>query len=305
MSTALTGKKKVKQHQYQYVGLLYIAPWLIGMLTLQLYPFITSLYYSFTDLNLFKAPQWIGMQNFTELFTINPDFWQSFRVTFIYVLFAVPAKIAFALIVALIMNQKLRGINFFRTIYYLPSILGGSVALAILWKLLFMKEGVVNHYLSFLGIPAYNWLGDPGLALGTISLLQVWQFGSSMVLFLAGLKQIPTELYEAGKVDGASKLRMFFSITLPQLTPILFFNLVMQMVNAFQEFTAAFVVTGGGPLKATYLYGYMIWQYGFEYMKMGLASALSWILFIVIMVFTLVMFKSSALWVHYDDEGKF
>jgi oligogalacturonide transport system permease protein len=305
MSTALTGKKIVKQHNYQYVGLLYIAPWLIGMLTLQLYPFITSLYYSFTDLNLFRTPQWIGLQNFIELFTVNPDFWQSFNVTFIYVLIAVPAKIAFALIVALIMNQKLRGINFFRTLYYLPSILGGSVALAILWKLLFMKEGVFNHYLAFLGIPAYNWLGDPRLALGTISLLQVWQFGSSMVLFLAGLKQIPVELYEAGRVDGASKLRMFFSITLPQLTPILFFNLVMQMVNAFQEFTAAFVITGGGPLKATYLYGYMIWQYGFEYMKMGLASALSWVLFIVIMVFTLVMFKSSALWVHYDDEGKF
>jgi oligogalacturonide transport system permease protein len=305
MSTAFTGKKKVKQHNYQYVGLLYIAPWLIGMLTLQLYPFLTSLYYSFTDLNMFRAPQLVGWENFIQIFTANEDFWQSFRVTFIYVLFAVPTKIAFALIVALIMNQKLRGINFFRTIYYLPSILGGSVALAILWKLLFMKEGVVNHYLSFLGVPACNWLGNPKLALGTISLLQVWQFGSSMVLFLAGLKQIPVELYEAGRVDGASKLRMFFNITLPQLTPILFFNLVMQMVNAFQEFTAAFVVTGGGPLKATYLYGYMIWQYGFEYMKMGLASALSWILFIVIMAFTVVIFKSSSLWVHYDDEGKF
>lgn len=301
---AVIGKSRFKKF-HQYVGLLYIAPWLVGLITLQLYPFLTSLYYSFTDLNLFRAPNFVGWENFLEIFTASADFWQSFKVTFIYVLMAVPAKIVFALVVAMIMNQKMRGINFFRTIYYLPSILGGSVALAILWRLLFMKEGVINHYLSYLGIPSYNWLGDPNLALGTIGLLQVWQFGSSMVLFLAALKQIPAELYEAGKVDGASKLKMFFNITLPQLTPILLFNLVMQMVNAFQEFTAAFVITSGGPMKATYLYGYMIWQYGFDFLKMGFASALSWVLFAVIMIFTLFIFKSSSMWVHYEDAGEF
>jgi oligogalacturonide transport system permease protein len=174
-----------------------------------------------------------------------------------------------------------------------------------LWRLLFMKEGVVNHYLAYFGVPAYSWLGDPRLALATISLLQVWQFGSSMILFLAGLKQIPGELYEAGKVDGASRLQSFWFITLPQLTPILLFNLVMQTVNAFQEFTAAFIITNGGPLKATYLYGYMIWQYGFDYLKMGYASALSWLLFIVIMIFTMLIFKSSPAWVHYEDAGDF
>ncbi len=295
-----------KSHKdYQYIGLAYIAPWIIGFVALQLYPFITSLYFSFTDLNLFKTPNWVGFQNFTHIFTNNPDFWQSLLVTLQYVIMAVPAKIAFALIVAMIMNQKLKGINFFRTVYYLPSILGGSIALAILWKLLFMGEGVVNHYLSFLHVPAYNWLGDPRLALVTIGLLQVWQFGSSMVLFLAGLKQIPAELYEAAKVDGASRIRVFFSVTLPQLTPIVFFNLVMQLVNAFQEFTAAFVITNGGPLKSTYLYGFMIYQYGFDYLKMGYASALSWILFLIIMVFTVVIFKSSSTWVHYDDAGDF
>ncbi|TCL70023.1 oligogalacturonide transport system permease protein [Hydrogenispora ethanolica] len=304
MSLANAGKSKVKK-AHQYIGLAYIAPWLIGFLTLQLYPFLISFWYSLTDLNLFREPRFIGLDNFIQMFTANADFWQSFRVTFIYVLAAVPAKIAFALIVAMIMNQKLRGINFFRTVYYLPSILGGSVALAILWKLLFMSEGVVNHYLSFLGIPGHNWLGDPGMALTTISLLQVWQFGSSMVLFLAGLKQIPAELYEAGRVDGASRLRMFFHITIPQLTPIILFNLIMQMVNAFQEFTAAFVITNGGPLKSTYLYGYMIYQYGFDYLKMGYASALSWVLFIVIMIFTVVIFKSSSMWVHYEDAGDF
>lgn len=297
-------RAKLKKY-HNYTGLLYIAPWLVGFVTLQLYPFIISLYYSFTDLNLFKAPRFIGWDNYFRMFTANPDFGQSLHVTLIYVALAVPAKLFFALIVAMIMNQKLRGINFFRTIYYLPSILGGSVALAVLWRLLFMKEGVVNHYLAYFGVPAYSWLGDPSLALATISLLQVWQFGSSMILFLAGLKQIPGELYEAGKVDGASRLQSFLFITLPQLTPILLFNLVMQTVNAFQEFTAAFIITNGGPLKATYLYGYMIWQYGFDYLKMGYASALSWLLFIVIMIFTMLIFKSSPAWVHYEDAGDF
>ncbi len=304
MSTMAPGSK-LKKTSHNYIGLLYIAPWLIGFLTLQLYPFLSSLYYSFTDLNLFRTPHVIGFQNYIQMFTANQDFWQSFKVTLLYVLAAVPAKIIFSLIVAMIMNQKLRGINFFRTIYYLPSILGGSVALAILWKLLFMQQGVINHYLGFLGIPAYNWLGDPNMALSTISLLQLWQFGSAMVLFLAALKQIPGELYEAGKVDGASRIRMFFHITLPQLTPIILFNLVMQTVNAFQEFTAAFVITNGGPMKATYLYGYMIWQYGFSFMKMGYTAALSWVLFIVVMIFTMIIFRSSSLWVHYEDAGDF
>ena len=300
-SRAASGKVK----PYNYIGLLYILPWLVGFFTLQLYPFLMSFYYSLTDLNLFRTPSFIGLQNFAQMLFANEDFWLSFKVTFIYVLIAVPAKLAFALVVAMIMNQKLRGINFFRTVYYLPSILGGSVALAILWRLLFMKSGVINHYLSYLGIASYNWLGDPSLALTTISLLQVWQFGSAMVLFLAALKQIPNELYEAAKVDGAPRWRMFFHITLPQLTPILFFNLIMQMVNAFQEMTAAFVITSGGPMKSTYLYGYMIWQYGFDYMRMGYASALSWALFLVIMCFTLLIFKSSTMWVHYEDAGEF
>lgn len=299
----LVSKKGTPKKSYNYMGLVYIAPWLIGFLTLQLYPFLTSFYYAFTDLNFFKTPNLVGLGNFIHIFTANNDFWQSLKVTFIYVLLAAPAKLLFALIVALIMNQKLRGINFFRTVYYLPSILGGSVTLAILWKLLFMKEGVINHYLSFLGFPNNNWLGDPRFALATIGLLQVWQFGSSMVLFLAGLKQVPTELYEAARVDGASRLNAFFNITLPQITPILFFNLIMQMVNAFQEFTSAFVITNGGPMKSTYLYGYMIWQYGFEYLRMGYASALSWLLFIVIMVLTGFIFKSSTIWVYYENVG--
>lgn len=293
------------QQRYNYFGFLYIAPWLIGFLIFQLYPFFSSLYYSFTDLNLFRAPRFIGFDNFIKIFTMDPDFYQSLKVTFIYVLYAVPAKLAMSLLIALALNQKMRGINAYRAIYYLPSILGGSVAIAILWRTLFMNEGIVNKCIAFFHIPPINWLGDPATSLFTISLLTVWQFGSSMVLFLAGLKQIPQELYEAGTVDGASKLRMFFCITIPQLTPILFFNLIMQMINAFQEFTAAFVVTNGGPLKSTYLYGLMIYQNGFQYMKMGYASALSWVLFGVIMLFTGLIFRTSSSWIHYEDGGNF
>ena len=291
--------------KYRNIGLLYIAPWLLGFAAFQFYPFITSLFYSFTDLRLFKVPGFIGIKNFLYMFTLDPDFFQSLKVTFIYVLYAVPAKIAFSLLVAVILNQKLRGINFYRTVYYLPSILGGSVAVAILWRTLFMSQGIVNVGLAQLHIPPVDWLGNPNFALFTISLLPVWQFGSSMVLFLAGLKQIPNELYEAGKVDGATTIQMFFRITLPQLTPIVFFNLIMQMVNAFQEFTTAFIITNGGPMKATYLYGMMVYQNGFEFFKMGYASAQSWVLFIIIILFTAMIFKSSPLWIHYEDGGEF
>jgi oligogalacturonide transport system permease protein len=296
---------KKKSQKYRNIGLLYIAPWLVGFLIFQLYPFINSFYYSLTDLRLFKVPTFIGLNNFIYMFIQDQDFLQSLKVTFIYVLYAVPAKIAFSLIVALILNKKLRGINFYRNIYYLPSILGGSVAVAILWRTLFMSEGIVNKGLISLHLHPVDWLGNPNLALFTISLLPVWQFGSSMILFLAGLKQIPFELYEAARVDGANKLQMFFRITLPQLTPILFFNLVMQMVNAFQEFTTAFIITYGGPMKATYLYGMMVYQNGFEFFKMGYASAQSWVLFFIIMLFTTLIFKSSPLWIHYEDGGDF
>ena len=201
--------------------------------------------------------------------------------------------------------MKLKFINFFRTVYYIPSIMGGSVAIAILWKAMFMKEGYINSLLSLFSIPPVSWLGNPSVALYTLSSLVIWQFGSSMVLFLAGLKQIPAELYEAARVDGASTIKTFFSITLPQLSPIIFFNLIMQIINAFQEFTGPLVITErGGPMNSTYLYVLKIYDEGFRFFKMGYASALSWILFAIILVFTSLIFKSSSSWVYYEDEGK-
>jgi oligogalacturonide transport system permease protein len=284
------------------VGLLYILPWFIGFLSLQLAPLVNSFRYAFTNFQLIGAYKFVGLDNFKQIFTNDEVFLQSLKVTFIYVFMAVPGKLAFALFIAVVLNQKRRGINTFRTLYYLPSIFGGSVAISALWKFLFMKDGVVNRIIGIAHIPAQDWLGSPKWALFTISLVTVWEFGSSMVLFLAGLKQIPETLYEAARIDGAGRARIFFKVTLPLLTPILFFNLIMQMINAFQQFTNAFVITQGGPLKATYLYGMMLYEQGFRFFKMGYASALSWILFAIIFIFTSLTFGSSSSWVHYGDK---
>jgi oligogalacturonide transport system permease protein len=296
----ILSKRKWKKSHW---GLLFIAPWLIGFLVFQLYPLLASLVYSFTDFSILKKPVFIGFFNYKKMFTYDQYFWTSLRATIMYALISVPSKLIFALFIAMILNLKLKLINLFRTAYYLPSIMGGSVAIAILWRFLFMKSGIINRLLSNIGIPAVDWLGNPNVALITISLLHVWQFGSSMVLFLAGLKQIPDELYEAGRMDGAGRIRLFFNITLPMLTPILFFNLIMQTINALQEFTGAFVITNGGPMHATYLFGLKIYDDGFQFLKMGYASALSWVLFGLMMILTLLLFKSSDSWVHYEDGG--
>ncbi|TDF95385.1 carbohydrate ABC transporter permease [Paenibacillus piri] len=298
-STALEKTKRIKKQSL--IGLLYVAPWLIGFLVFQLYPFILSFVYSFTDFSILKPMKFVGFDNYIYMFTEDQKFLQSLKVTFLYVLMSVPSKLIFALIIAMLLNMKLKLISVFRTTYYLPSILGGSIAISILWGFLFNSTGLVNLFLSKLHIHAINWLGDPGIALFTISLLAVWQFGSSMVLFLAGLKQIPNELYEAATVDGASKVRVFFQITLPLITPIVFFNLIMQMIHAFQEFTPAYVITHGGPLESTYLYGLMLYENAFKFTKMGYASSQSWILFIIILIFTVGIFKSSKYWTFYED----
>ncbi len=284
---------------------LYILPWVLGFLMFQLYPFIASFIYSFTDFSILKPMTFVGLNNYIKMFTADRLFWPSLKATFLYVLIAVPGKLIFALFIALVLNMKLKFINFFRTVYYLPSILGGSVAISILWRFLFSRQGTVNVLLKTLGLPSADWLGSLNLALGTMGLLVVWQFGSSMVLFLAGLKNIPTELYEAARVDGAGKTRSFFKITLPLLSPIIFFNLIMQTINAFKEFNAPYLITQGGPLNSTYLYGMMLYENAFSFLKMGYASAQSWVLFIIIMLFTALTFKSSPYWTFYDDGGDF
>ena len=304
MSAKSALAKTEKKQRRDFRGLFFISPWILGFLMFQFYPFISSLYYSFTDFNILRPTHnFVGLDNYIRLFTIDPDFPISIRVTLLYALMSVPSKLIFALFIAMVLNMKLKGINFFRTLYYIPSILGGSVAIAALWRLMFMREGVVNNLLATFGIAPIAWLGSPDFALLTISTLEVWQFGSSMVLFLAALKQIPAELYEAASIDGASRVSRFVRITLPMITPIIFFNLVMQTINALQNFTSAFVITGGGPLRSTYLIGLMLYNEGFNHFRMGYASAISWVLFGIILILTLIIFRSSNRWVYYEDKG--
>ncbi len=282
-------------------GLLFIAPWLIGLILFKIIPFGASFVLSFTDYNLLDAPNFIGIGNYRAALN-DPDFRLAFANTIKYVFLTVPMKLAFALFIAHILNFKLKGVGFFRTAYYIPSILGGSVAIAILWRFLFAYNGLINMIGGFIGLPAVNWLGDPKIALFTISLLRVWQFGSAMVIFLAALKNIPQELYEAAEIDGAPKWRQFFNITLPMITPVVFFNFIMQLVQAFQEFNGPYIITGGGPLKSTTLLPLLIYNNAFSYFNMGYASAISWFLFFVIMVFTAITFRSQKYWVYYSDE---
>lgn len=285
------------------IGLLYIFPWIIGFLVFTLYPFITSFVYSFTNFGGMKTPNFIGLDNYVHMFTVDPDFWISVKATLTFVLLSLPLKLGFALFIAILLNMKMKYVNFFRTIYYIPSILGGSVAIAIVWRMMFLKGGLINSLLSFIHIQPIGWLSVPFLSVMTISLLTVWQFGSSMIIFLAGLKQIPKEQYEAATADGASKIRTFFVITIPMLTPVILFNFIMQMINAFQEFTSAFIITAGGPMKATYLYAYKLYVEAFGNFRMGYASALSWMMFIVMFVITILIFKFSDNFIYYEDGG--
>lgn len=288
----------------RWTGFFYILPWLIGFAVFQLYPFLASLFYSFTKYSFGKTPEFIGLDNYIRLFTRDKQFLSTLSITARYALIAVPGKLICALLVAMLLNTKVRGIGLYRTVYYMPSILGGSVAVSVLWRTMFMRDGMVNRFLGLLDVPPVDWLTDPSIALYTISLLQIWQFGSAMVIFLAALKQIPQELYEAAEVDGAGKLRQFFSVTLPQISSVLFFNLIMQSIQALQNFTSAFVVTNGGPMKTTYIIGMKLYDDAFVNRKIGYASAESWVLFLIILMLTLLVFRSSDAWVYYADGGE-
>jgi oligogalacturonide transport system permease protein len=297
-------RKRKSNADYQYIGLLFIAPWILGFLFFQLFPLLSSLYYSMTNYDMIRKPVFTGLHNYIQAFSSDMKFQKSLLVTFAYVAISVPLKLMVALGIAMLLNMKTRFIAFFRTLYYLPSILGASVAVAVLWRFLFTKQGYINSLLALLGITGPDWIGDTRYALFTISLLTVWQFGSSMVLFLAGLKNVPPELYEAARIDGASRIRTFFKITFPMLSPIIFFNLVMQLIGGFQDFTPAMLITKGGPANATYLYGMLLYENAFSYFKMGYASALSWILFVIMIAITGILFRSSATWTHYEDGGR-
>lgn len=284
-------------------GYLFISPWLLGFLLLTLWPMIRSVYYSFTKFTLLDAPDWIGLRNYERIFADDETFRQSLTVTLLFVVISVPLKLVTALLVAMLLNKNIKGISIYRTFIYLPSLIGSSIAVAVLWKNIFGIDGFINKFLGIFGVEGISWISSPGTALGTLIILVAWQFGSSMVIFLAGLKQIPSELYEASSVDGASKFRQFFNITLPMLSPVLLFNLVLQTIGSFQMFTQAFIITKGGPINSTYMYALYLYERAFARYDMGYASALAWILLVIIGIATALIFASSRYWVFYETEG--
>ncbi|MGW7073483.1 carbohydrate ABC transporter permease [Streptomyces sp. NPDC054855] len=285
---------------------VFLSPWVLGAVVLTLLPMAVSLYLSFTDYDLFNAPRWVGLRNYVQMFTEDPRYWRSVGATLMYVVIAVPLQLALALAVALALKSMKRGRAFYRSAFYAPSLLGASMSIALVWRAVFNDGGTVDNVLSDIGIHTGGWVNRPGWALFAVALLTVWQFGAPMVIFLAGLQQIPPELYEAAAVDGASRRRQFISITLPMLSPVLFFNLVLQTIQAFQVFTPAFAVSGGkgGPADSTLFYTLYLYDRGFVASHMGYASAMAWVLLIAIGAVTAVLFRTSRSWVFYANEGE-
>ncbi|GAA1771893.1 sugar ABC transporter permease [Streptomonospora arabica] len=281
---------------------LFLTPWFAGLIFITIGPILASLYFSFTDYSLIGDAEWVGLENYARMLT-DERLHTSLGVTFVYVFVSVPLQLAMALALAMVLDRGVRGLPIYRSVYYLPSLLGSSVAIAILWRRVFGADGLVNQLLAFFGIDGVGWVSHPDYALSTLIVLNVWTFGAPMVIFLAGLRQIPRMYYEAAAVDGASRLRQFFSVTVPLLTPIIFFNLVLQMINAFQTFTQAFVVSGGtgGPSDSTLFYTLYLYDTGFGSFDMGYASAMAWLLLVIIAGFTAVNFLASKYWVFYGD----
>lgn len=301
----LRKRRGLSKLEQGYMGFVLILPWLIGFCIFKLYPFVSSLVYSFTDYDLFKGVQnVVGFQNYIDAFTKAKNV-KALKVTFTYAFMTVPLKLIFALFIAYILNFKIKGVGLFRTAYYVPSILGGSVAIAVLWKALFKNDGVVNTILTMLGFESINFLADKNWALFIICLLRVWQFGSAMVLFLAALKGVPEDLYEAASIDGATKGRQFLSITIPLISPVIFYNLVTQLVQAFQEFNGPYIITNGGPRNATTLISVIVYNTAFKDYKVGMSSAMAWVMFVIVMILTIIAFVSQKKWVYYsDDDGR-
>jgi len=281
---------------------MFALPFVLGILFFKLFPFIASFALSLTQYDLIDPPQFVGLENYRELANNDPLFQQSLGVTLWFVILAVPLRVGFALLVAHVLNFKLRGINFFRAAFYIPSILGGSIAVAVLWRFIFAKHGLVNIALIKMGFEPVPWLADEHYSMVTIVLLFTWQFGSSMVIFLAALQNVPTSLYEAAECDGASKTVQFWRITVPLITPVIFFNMIMQMVHAFQEFNGPYMITEGGPLNSTYVLTLYIYDQSFKYFNLGYGAALSWVLFALVGALALISFWSSRYWVFYAGE---
>lgn len=278
---------------------LFIMPWIIGFILFYLGPILASFYFSLTEWDLLTPPQWIGLENYIRIFFDDPLFYQSLKVTLIYTFSYVPLDLFFGLLAAMLVNRNIRGIGLFRTIYFLPSVLSG-VAYVVMWLWIFNPQsGLINTLLAYFGIEGPRWLLSPTWALPSLILMSLWGIGRSMVIYLAGLKDIPYELYESAEIDGAGGWDKFWSITLPLLTPSILFNLIFGIIITFQSFTNAFIATNGGPLNATLFYVLYLYRKAFEHLAMGYASAMAWILFLIVLGCTLIIFRSSGRWVFY------
>ncbi len=287
-------------------GYAFMAPWIVGFVVIIAGPVLASLYFSFTEYTVFGSPQWIGLDNYIEMFTADRRFWSSLAVTFTYLLVSVPVVQVFALALATALSRGLRGLTIYRALFYVPSLIGGSVAIAILWRFLFQGNGLLNNLLRGIGIDAtQSWIGEPDTALSTLIILNVWQFGAAMIIYLAGLRQIPSEMQEAAIMDGAGRVRRYFSITLPLLSPIIFFNVLMNVVGAFQAFNTAYIVSNGtgGPADSTLFFTLYLYQKGFVDFEMGYASALGWVLLVLVAASAALLFLASRRLVHYGDES--
>jgi multiple sugar transport system permease protein len=285
-------------------GYAFIGPWLLGFFLFALIPIFSSLFFSFTRYDLLSSPVYIGVKNYASM-VHDSVFWKSLGVTFFYVIFAVPLRLIFALLLAMLFNRKSKLMRLYQAVYYFPSIVGGSIAVAVLWRRLFKDDGAINSILGSIGLDTHiSWIGNPKTAIWTLILLAAWQFGSSMLIFLAGLKQIPESYYESANLDGAGAIRKFVSITIPQLSSVILFNLLMQTINGFTVFTQAFVISGGNgdPMNNTLVYALYLYQKSFSYYEMGYGCAMAWILVMIISVFTTLIFKSSSSWVYYESK---
>lgn len=286
-------------------GYSFLTPWLIGFFVLTAGPMIASLYLSFTDYDMFGSPNWVGWLNYERLFN-DPRYLKSVQVTVTYVLVLTPIKLFFAILVAMLLNQARRGLGFYRSAIYAPSLIAASVSIAIVWRAMFIDDGAVDRVLSFFGLELGGWVGNPDMTMPMFVLLAVWAFGGPMIIYLAGLKQIPRELYEAADVDGAGKIRQFFSITLPMLSPVIFFNLLMETIGSFQVFGSAFIISGGtgAPADSTLFYTLYLYIRGFGDFRMGYASAMAWLFVIGVGLLTAFFFKTQKYWVHYQGDTK-
>jgi multiple sugar transport system permease protein len=298
-----TSRRRGQRGDGRRVAFGFLSPWLLGLICLTLGPMIYSLYLAFTRYNLLSPPRWIGWGNFEQM-AVDDRFWSSVRVTLEFVAVSVPVVLVVSLIVALLMNAAIRFVTGYRALFYLPSLLGSSVAVATLWRQVFGDSGLVNNALARLGIEHGSWIGDPGTALYVIVALNGWAFGSTMIIYLAGLRQVPKELYEAAAVDGAGPLRRFWSVTLPSMSPLIFFTVLLNTVHAFQSFTGAYVISGGngGPSDSTLFYTLYLYQQGFTKLHMGYASAMAWVLVLALGLFTAFLFATARYWVHYGDR---